>query len=286
MERTGDLMHWRANFLSALTLFGQASARLPFGAPDPVLCGGSAVELYTGGLWVSADLEVVTHDARLLTMELFAVGFRWSERPQHTERGLWHPELQIGIDINEPRNMPSVAEELNRLTVVLDLAPLRQIDVASLQVVGIEDLIARQAGCWLVDGRPSGELAGQLQTLMGLARQGVGGPLDAGYVQRRLACETNGEVVVEMLPSEEGRAQSRAPRAMSLTHMHARISAWRDHCGLISDRSFLSGLSRSGAVQTSLVHNRDSEAGSGECIGRPSAEIMLFDTAVSPPQGW
>jgi hypothetical protein len=244
MEQAGDRAHWRSNFLSALELFGQAGARLPFGVPDPVLCGGSAVELYTGGLWVAADLEVVTSDARLLTAELFAVGFRWSERPRQAERGLWHPELQIGIDINEAKEAPSVAEQLNRLVVILNLEPSRQIGVASLKVVGIEDLIARQVGCWLMDGTPSGELAGRLEALVGLGRQGVGGSLDAGYLQRRLARETNGEVVVEMLPSEEGKAQSRAPRTTSLTHMYTRISAWRDRCGLTSDRSFLSDLSR------------------------------------------
>ena len=38
-------------------------------------------------------------EARLLTTELFAVGFRWSDRPRHAVRGLWHPELEIGIEI-------------------------------------------------------------------------------------------------------------------------------------------------------------------------------------------
>jgi hypothetical protein len=182
MEEVRDRTHWRPSFLSALQMFGQAAARLPFGVPDPVLCGGSAVELYTGGLWVAADLEVVTSDARLLTAELFAVGFRWSERPRQAERGLWHPELQIGIDISEASGAPSVAEQLNRLIVIVDLEPSRQIDVASLKVVGIEDLIAQQVGCWLMDGTPSGELAGRLQALVGLGRQRVGGPLDAGYL--------------------------------------------------------------------------------------------------------
>jgi hypothetical protein len=167
MDQTGDRTRWRANFLRALELFAQASTRLPLGVPDPVLWGGSAVELYTGGLWLTADLEVVTSDPLLLTAELFAVGFRWSERPRHAERGLWHPELQIGIDVREASGAPSVAEQLNRLVVILDLDPLRQIDVASLKVVGIEDLIAQQVRCWLMDGTPSGELAARLQALMG-----------------------------------------------------------------------------------------------------------------------
>jgi hypothetical protein len=89
-----------------------------------------------------------------------------------------------------------------------------------------------------------------------------------------------------MLPSEEGRVRGRAPRTTSLTHMHTRISAWRVQCGLTSDRSFLSGLGRSDEVLTSLARNRNGEAGSGEWSGLASAEILLFDTAVSPPPGW
>jgi hypothetical protein len=158
------------SFLSALELLAQASARLPFGVADPMLCGGSAVELYTGSLWPAADLEMVGSDARLLTSELFAVGFRRCDRPRHAERGLWHPDLEIGIDIIEPPATPKVAEQANTLVVVLDLDPSASMDTASLKVIGIEDLIAQQVGCWLRDGVPLGALAAQVQALVGLAR--------------------------------------------------------------------------------------------------------------------
>jgi hypothetical protein len=49
---------WRVNFVEALQLVGQASVRLPFGVPDPVLHGSAATELYTGGLWSAADLDL------------------------------------------------------------------------------------------------------------------------------------------------------------------------------------------------------------------------------------
>jgi hypothetical protein len=107
MQQSDEGTHWRTNFLGALELFAQAGARLPFGVPDPVLCGESAVELYTGGMWSTVDLEVICADARLLTAELFAVGFRWSERPRRAERGLWHPALQIGMDIVKASGSPS-----------------------------------------------------------------------------------------------------------------------------------------------------------------------------------
>jgi hypothetical protein len=66
---------WRDNFVGALQLLGLAAARLPFGVPDPILCGASAVALYTGDLWPVDELQVIAADARLLTVELFAVGF-------------------------------------------------------------------------------------------------------------------------------------------------------------------------------------------------------------------
>ena len=55
---------WRVNFVNALRSLGMAVARLPFGVPDPVICGTTAVELYTGGLWSISNLEVLAADAR------------------------------------------------------------------------------------------------------------------------------------------------------------------------------------------------------------------------------
>lgn len=244
------------------------------------------MELYTGGLWPAADLEVVGCDARLLTSELFAVGFRWSDRPRHAKRGLWHPELDIGIDIIEARAAPSVAEQSNALVVVLDLDPSGPTDEASLKVAGIEDLIAQQVGCWLRDGASSGTLAAQIQALVGLGQDGVGGPFGASYLQHRLARETDGEVVVELPRSEEGRGPMRARRTTRLRQIRARIGLWRDHCGLSSgpmhsedETKPLSGLPRSVCGQNGL-------AGREGRFDLPSAEILLFDTAVSPPPGW
>jgi hypothetical protein len=277
---------WRADFLGALDLLAEAGARLPFGVPDPVLCGGSAVEFYTGGLWSTEDLEVIGGDTRSLTSELFAVGFRWSDRSRYAERGLWHPELEIGIDFVEAREPLSVAEQSNRLVVGLDHHPSGLSDVASLKVVGIEDLIAQQAGCWLMDGAPSGALAIRLQALMGLGRDGVGGPFGAGYLQRRLALETKGEVVVEVLPSEEGRVQSRVPRTTSLTQMRTRISRWRDRCGLSCEPRHARNPGRPDDVLIDRIRNQNGDSKRAGWFGLPSAEILSFDTAVSPPPGW
>jgi hypothetical protein len=76
---------WRASFIDALHLVGAAAARLPVGATDPVLCGEAAVELYTGGLWATDDLDLHVTQPRLLIAELFAMGFRWTHSPVPTE---------------------------------------------------------------------------------------------------------------------------------------------------------------------------------------------------------
>jgi hypothetical protein len=60
----------------SIELAGLASARLPFGVPDPLLCGASAVALYTGGLWPAAALELTAADPGKLVAELFAIGCR------------------------------------------------------------------------------------------------------------------------------------------------------------------------------------------------------------------
>src|SRR5580700_1427456 len=111
---------WRDSFVGALRLLGQAVTRLPFGVPDPILCGASAVALYTGDLWPVGELQVIAADARPLTAELFAVGFRWTRRPLHIGRGLWHPQLQISADVIEGHALSASAEPLNVLSVTVD----------------------------------------------------------------------------------------------------------------------------------------------------------------------
>ena len=85
-------------------------------------------------------------------------------------------------------------------------------------------------------GAPSGEAAARAHVLAGLGRAGVGGRLRSGYLHRRLAWETCGEVVFEDLwPDRAGEAEP-APRMISLTRMQALINAWRIRRGFSFDR--------------------------------------------------
>ena len=124
------------------------------------------------------------------------MGFRWAERPRRGGRGLWHPELHIGINIGSGGTPSDLAALSNVLIVINDL-DLEQRAQSSLKVIGIEDLIAAQvAGCLMLR-TPFSEAASLTQVLIALAREGVGGRFRAGYLQRRVTWDTDGAVVLE-----------------------------------------------------------------------------------------
>jgi hypothetical protein len=149
------------------------------------LCGAAAVRLYTGDLWSAGCIEVFATEPRTLITELFAAGFHWTGRPKVADRGLWHPELQIGIDVIDPVQR-GLAQESNTLTVALDLGTTGPADqeLVSLKVVGIEDLIVEEiAGMWRQRASLE-EAAARTRVLAELGRNGVGGRLRSGYPHR------------------------------------------------------------------------------------------------------
>jgi hypothetical protein len=224
--------NWSRHFLAAMDLAAQASARLPFGVPDPVMGGAAAVALYTGGLWPATARTMTTADAGPLVAALFAVGFRAARGMRIVD--LWHPDCPIGIDLVPAAAPDRPTEPANHLTVALDIDPFGPLIGSTLRVVGIEDLIIAQARTWLSAGAPGGEDVTRLQALVALARAGVGGPLRAGYLQRRLAWATQGEVAIEDLPFGADTTGAGTPRAMRLSEMQARIQAWRRREGLLA----------------------------------------------------
>jgi hypothetical protein len=163
--------YWPRPFLVALELAGTASARLPFGTPDPVLRGASAVALYTGGLWPVTALELTIPDPQKLAAELFAVGCRWSG--DAWDGSLQHPDCEIAFDVRPETESVTPAEQANQVRVALDLVPSGWSGLVRLKVVGIEDLIAERVRDWLVDGAPSGEHLTVLQGLVASARAGI-----------------------------------------------------------------------------------------------------------------
>jgi hypothetical protein len=255
--------HWSRDFLVALDLVGAASARLPFGVPDPVLCSGAALALYTGGLWPVEALEIAAVDAGTLVAELFAIGFRASRGSRNAE--LWHPDCPIGLDIRPMAAPATPGEQANQLRLALDGGPNGPSAAATLKVIGIEDLIVDVVRSWLLDGAPAGEPVIVLQALVASARAGVGGPLRTTYLQRRLAAETNGEVCIDDLPVEAGREPVGMPRAIRLTEMQARIHAWRAPQGLVADTPRTVDANRLGdALMRGIDRRRDGSSQGGQ----------------------
>jgi hypothetical protein len=270
---------WRDNFVGALQLLGQAAARLPFGVPDPILCGASAVALYTGDLWPVGELQVIAADTRPLTAELFAAGFRWTQRPLYLGRGLWHPQLQIRADVIEDHALLASAEPLNVLSVTVDwpLAERAGAELASIKVIGIEDLIVEQAAEWLARRVPTGDVATKSGVLVALAQRGVGGRFRGEYLQRRLAWETNGEVAFDASPSRDDLADDTAPRMTTLTRMRTLINAWHLRHGFAFHASN-SRLARGSAGDRTLENRyQNDEARRAGTSSFVSANVVPFD---------
>ena len=286
MQQAHDDAPWRANFVEALGLLAQAAARLPFGVPDPVLSGTSAVELYSGGLWSAAVLDVLAEDAARLTAELFAAGFRWTHRPQHLGRGLWHSELRIGIDIIDRVSL-GPGELSNMLTVAVDLGTHGSAgkEPGWLKVIGIEDVIAEQVRGWLMDRTPAGESRLRLQALVGLGQDGVGGGFRGGYLQRRLARETGGEVVIDSLSLGDHWGQVPAPRVMTLTCMRAAVMAWHDRWGLAPDPQVSAGKGRACSHSVQINLDRNHQPGRAGWSGSGVGNIVPFDAPRPAPPG-
>ncbi len=282
MQYPIDCAPWRRNFVAALQLLARATVRQPLGPPDPVLCGAAAVRLYTGDLWPAGCLEVFTPAPQPLITELFAAGFRWTGRPKLADRGLWHPELQIGIDVIGYAQR-GLAQPTNTLTVALDLGVTGPADreVISLKVVGIEDLIVEEAAYLRRLGGPFGEAATRAAVLVELGRAGVGGRLRAGYLHRRLAWETRGEIVFEDQWPDGAGEDDAACRMTALSRMRTPIHAWRVRHGFSCDRPRLhlpQGRNEKGASNRQRRHNEWGRAGGPAAA---TANVIALD-AVQP----
>ena len=265
---------WRARFIDALRLVGEAAARLPVGASDPILCRESAVELYTGGLWATDDLELSGVQPRLLTAELFAVGFRWTHSPRYVGRGLWHPELQVGVKITDDYAPLGPAELANLLTLATDGEPVDRVR-ASLKVIGIEDVIAEQVASWWTHRVPSAQATTRIQVLVALARRGIGGPFRAGYLQRRLVHDTGGEVAFEATWPGEGTEHDVAPRTVALSSMRAMANTWCVTSGYTFDRAPPRAPRR--PRESRRIRHDNDEMGRAGRSGIVPARVIPFD---------
>jgi hypothetical protein len=267
MDHTDASDLWRTDFVAALRLIGLAAARLPYGMPEPVLGGEAVIELYSGGLWPTPQIELLTPEAQWLREELLEMGFREDERSSFAMPSLWHPTLEPGVSI-----VVRSPVDANVLAVQIE-TPGRQ-DATTIRVIGIEDLIADQITGWLGRGGRGGETTTIVQVLVELGRAGVGGPFRPAYLQRRLARETGGEAVLEAPVAHYG-LDDPTPRLTSLTAIAAKLLRWRASRGLPNHAAHLLSGGHPNNRSLPVMRDRSQMTATGG-VGAMTAQIIPF----------
>jgi hypothetical protein len=186
-------MGFRPEFVEALTLLATAIEQLTAsGHGPPVLVGGAAVELYTGGQITSGDFDFVSSRQAEFFAQLEKLGFERPDRAGWLTRSLWHPRLRFGVQVVSGSLMDGNA----------DSARIRLVDVSAgpeehgltLRVIPVEDLIADRMAQALA-GKPfRKDMQNQAVRLYELA-EGI----DSDYLERRIRTETGGEASLETL---------------------------------------------------------------------------------------
>jgi hypothetical protein len=174
---------FRPEFIEALSLLAQACDDLAAkGYERPVLVGGAAVEFHTGSAVVSGDFDFVTEEQRAFEAALIAHGFRREDRAGRLLRGLYHPELDLGVEVVSGALFDG-RSDLRRVQLV-ELANGKSVAIAP-----VEDLIADRMGQYVSTDNRIPEMLDQAVKLFQLADE-----VDEAYLAARIRDETNGVV--------------------------------------------------------------------------------------------
>jgi hypothetical protein len=143
------------DFLAALRLLGMAMEEVAAaGHQRPVLVGGAALELWTAGQYVSHDLDLVVVDPAPIEVALIARGFRREDRRGHLLRGLYHPELEIGVECVSGALFDGRADRRFLRMIRID-------EGSVVQVIPVEDVIADRLGQYCSNRKASADLLRQ-----------------------------------------------------------------------------------------------------------------------------
>lgn len=186
-------MALRAQFTGALVLLARAIERMQAkGLAAPILVGGGAVELYTGGAVSSGDFDFVSNWQQEFFAELEALGFRRPTSPGWLQWALAHPDFDFGVQVVSGSLMDGKADPGRIL--VLDLEVYQGGKPLKLPIIPAEDLIADRMGQAL--STPMGDEAMRNQAIR--LYQLVEG-LDEQYLDSRIKAETGNEASLETL---------------------------------------------------------------------------------------
>ena len=111
--------------------------------------------------------------------------------------------------------------------------------------------------------------------MVGLGRAGVAGRLRAGYLQRRVAWASNGEVAFEASLPEEAPDDDAGPRLVTLSQMRTLISTWCVKRGYSFDRALLHP--DCGPREKGTRESRERNDKVGRAGGPVPANVILFD---------
>jgi hypothetical protein len=169
-------------FLRALTLIGEAMEEIAAaGYARPVLVGGAALEVWTAGQYLSGDFDLLTADPAPMEAALLVRGFRREDRRGHLLRGLYHPELKLGVEFVSGQLFDGSADHLRLLLVSISR-------LSRIQIIPVEDVIADRLGQYVAEHRRIA-LLNQARLAYRLATE-----LDRAYLDRRIRHETAGEL--------------------------------------------------------------------------------------------
>jgi hypothetical protein len=171
---------YRPQFEAALRLLACLSADLDSaGYRPPILVGGGAVEIYTGGAITTGDFDLCCGRQDVLEEAMQRRGFVRPSGPGKATRGWIHPELALGFEV--------VSDTL--LDGMADRTMVRIVEVGiegSVAVIAPEDMIADRMGQYA--SGTAAEMLGQARALFSLCEG-----LDLDYMNRRIREETAGD---------------------------------------------------------------------------------------------
>lgn len=180
---------YRPEFEAGLRLLARISRAMDeAGHRPPVLVGGGAVELYTGGAVTTGDFDLSCGRQDVLERIMQEHGFVRPSGPGAMTRGWIHPDLKLGFECVSGTLLDGMA----------DRSMVRLIELGmdgDLAVLAPEDIIADRMGQYASGSAP--DMLGQARALFTICEA-----LDIDYMERRIAHETAGEYGVQDLQAK------------------------------------------------------------------------------------
>lgn len=193
MVNAGGNPVFRPEFIEALTLLARVCDDMAArGYRRPVLVGGAAVEFHTGSALVSGDFDFVADDQRVFEEALVARGFRREDRAGRLLRGLYHPELLLGVEVVSGLLFDGHSDPAR-----IELVEI--LDGKAVAIAPVEDLIADRMGQYISTQVRVPEMLDQAIKMFQLADR-----LDEDYLDKRIRDETSGELGLEYLKGRIG----------------------------------------------------------------------------------